>query len=185
MYKFKEFKNFKLIIVLIFQSACVTILDHPPVHAVQAENVHVTLVTLEISVMLLLVIVLLGITKMDLSAVVSILFLDSWNMPWNVERNFLESLLNFKHIRQMLFLLACGCYSNGSSSIDCSSSGECACNPGYTGDKCDSCDEGYYKSGSDCIGNIFVLMIRTHYYIIDCIDWFIFNIWKMYILLLT
>ena len=67
----------KLIIVLIFQSACVTILDHPPVHAVQAENAHVMLVTLEKSVMLLLVIVILGITKMDLSATVSILFHDS------------------------------------------------------------------------------------------------------------
>ena len=57
----------------------------------------------------------------------------------------------------MLFLLACECDPHGSSSTSCSSSGECTCNPGYTGDKCDNsnCTLGYYSSGSQCFGKSF------------------------------
>ena len=56
----------------------------------------------------------------------------------------------------MLFCLACGCNLDGSANDSCSLSGICTCKTCYTGDKCDSCESDYYKSGSNCIGNIFV-----------------------------
>ena len=46
----------------------------------------------------------------------------------------------------------------GSSSVSCSLSGVCTCNTGYSGDKCDTCQSGYFNqtgSGSNCTGNIF------------------------------
>ena len=51
--------------------------------------------------------------------------------------------------------LACNCDIFGSSSTSCSSSGECNCKTGYTGQKCSSCLLGYYKSGSNCYCKIF------------------------------
>ena len=53
------------------------------------------------------------------------------------------------------FCLECGCDSDGSSSSSCIS-GNCTCKTGYTGDKCDSCESDYYKSGSNCTGKTFV-----------------------------
>ena len=58
----------------------------------------------------------------------------------------------------MLFCLACGCYTEGSSNSSCNSTGQCTCETGYTGDKCDSCESEYYKSGSNCTGKNFVMI---------------------------
>ena len=52
---------------------------------------------------------------------------------------------------------ACNCYSTGSSSVSCSSSAQCTCKTGYTGKTCSSCSSGYYRSGSNCYGEIDLL----------------------------
>ena len=55
----------------------------------------------------------------------------------------------------MLFSLDCECDSNGSTLTQCDLTGICSCYPGYTGDKCDSCESDYYRVNSDCIGKTF------------------------------
>ena len=52
---------------------------------------------------------------------------------------------------------ACGCYSTGSQDSNCNNVGQCTCNDGYVGLKCDSCNtDGYYMSGSGpiCTGTM-------------------------------
>ena len=51
--------------------------------------------------------------------------------------------------------LACNCVTSGSASTSCSSSGQCSCKAGYTGKTCSSCTTAYYKSGSNCYGEIY------------------------------
>ena len=41
-------------------------------------------------------------------------------------------------------VLACNCHRIGSQSKSCTYNGKCACNVEYTGDKCDSCQIGYF-----------------------------------------
>ena len=53
----------------------------------------------------------------------------------------------------------CNCDENGASSTLCSSSGQCTCKTGYTGQTCSSCSSGYYKSGSYCYGEICLFII--------------------------
>ena len=45
-------------------------------------------------------------------------------------------------------IAACGCSSIGSSSSTCDFSGKCPCKVGYTGKKCDQCQNGYSKDRS-------------------------------------
>ncbi|XP_075059154.1 laminin subunit alpha-2 isoform X2 [Mixophyes fleayi] len=40
--------------------------------------------------------------------------------------------------------ITCNCNSFGSKSFDCDDNGQCRCQPGVTGDKCDHCARGYY-----------------------------------------
>ena len=58
-----------------------------------------------------------------------------------------------------IFFLDCNCDENGASSTLCSSSGQCTCKTGYTGQTCSSCSSGYYKSGSYCYGEICLFII--------------------------
>ena len=54
-------------------------------------------------------------------------------------------------------LSGCGCNSSGttdSSSTCDDNSGECSCQTGYSGTKCDECSSGYKLSGSTCIEGI-------------------------------
>lgn len=39
----------------------------------------------------------------------------------------------------------CNCNSFGSKSFDCEESGQCWCQPGVTGKKCDRCARGYFN----------------------------------------
>ena len=62
-------------------------------------------------------------------------------------------------LKMWLFLhSACGCYTTGSQDSNCNNVGQCTCNDGYVGLKCDSCNtEGYYTSSSSgpiCTGTI-------------------------------
>ena len=41
--------------------------------------------------------------------------------------------------------LECGCDSVGSVSSECDSTGNCTCNDGFDGVKCDNCAEAYYS----------------------------------------
>ena len=41
--------------------------------------------------------------------------------------------------------LECKCDPEGSSSIECSSNGQCTCNIGYTGEKCDICADTFFS----------------------------------------
>ena len=80
--------------------------------------------------------------------------------------------------------LACSCSSQGSTQSDstscnglcpCNSNGECYCNSGYIGDKCDSCDSvnGYFtpdvnSNGETICEGTLELMLRPLYgYFID------------------
>ena len=40
--------------------------------------------------------------------------------------------------------IACGCGSSGASSTSCTSSGVCTCKSNFVGDKCTSCNAGFY-----------------------------------------
>lgn len=40
--------------------------------------------------------------------------------------------------------VSCNCNSFGSKSFDCDDNGQCHCQPGVAGDKCDHCARGYY-----------------------------------------
>ena len=41
-------------------------------------------------------------------------------------------------------LIDCGCSSYGSNSTTCTSSGVCTCKSNFVGDKCTSCNAGFY-----------------------------------------
>nr|XP_057920257.1 laminin subunit gamma-3 isoform X2 [Doryrhamphus excisus] len=43
--------------------------------------------------------------------------------------------------------LPCYCNTNGSTSLQCDSEGRCACASGVTGDKCDTCHDGFHSLG--------------------------------------
>ena len=38
----------------------------------------------------------------------------------------------------------CACHSEGSTTAQCDANGQCSCQPGVTGEKCDTCMSGYY-----------------------------------------
>ena len=48
----------------------------------------------------------------------------------------------------------CGCNGVGTTNVtSCDSEGVCSCKIGYTGDKCDECEPGYYsEDGETCLG---------------------------------
>ena len=50
-------------------------------------------------------------------------------------------------------ITACDCNPDGGTSLACDSAGRCIpCKSGYTGEKCQDCQIGYYKSGNQCKG---------------------------------
>ena len=52
-------------------------------------------------------------------------------------------------------ILECGCDPVGTLlGTTCDSEGECQCKDGYTGDKCDQCEPGFYtEDGETCLGS--------------------------------
>ena len=71
-------------------------------------------------------------------------------------------IIQLQNNRNKMFViqfLACNCVASGSSSTSCSSSGQCSCKAGYTGKTCSSCSSGYYRSGSNCYGDNYLLII--------------------------
>ena len=61
--------------------------------------------------------------------------------------------VNYRNIKSINFqspiFPECGCSCRGSmdEGKTCSPQGKCTCKPGYTGDKCDKCTEGFYLEG--------------------------------------
>ena len=57
-------------------------------------------------------------------------------------------------------ILECLCNTFGSEDTNCSNDeGVCTCKEGYTGDKCDSCAEGYFQVNNDCISKLMFVYI--------------------------
>ena len=57
-------------------------------------------------------------------------------------------------------ILECLCNTFGSEDTNCSNDeGICTCKEGYTGDKCDSCAEGYFQVNNDCISKLMFVYI--------------------------
>ena len=50
----------------------------------------------------------------------------------------------------MTMILACQCDVNGAKDQNCDEDGQCNCNEGYTGDRCDSCIDTYFKNDNLC-----------------------------------
>ena len=69
----------------------------------------------------------------------------------------LQRYLNFfKKVENSLLIssLECDCFAIGTKkNTACDINGKCSCKVGYVGDKCDSCDNGYFKlSNGVCEG---------------------------------
>ena len=45
-------------------------------------------------------------------------------------------------------VLACNCYNQGSLDLKCDANGICICKPGYSGNKCIDCSQGYVKTST-------------------------------------
>ena len=64
------------------------------------------------------------------------------------------------------YILGCKCYCKGTINEDktCDESGQCNCKPGYTGDKCDECEVGFYIRGhalsQECLGTFQQIIIN-------------------------
>ena len=60
-----------------------------------------------------------------------------------------------KILQKHFLILECKCYAIGTKeNTTCSDTGKCTCKMGYAGDKCDTCDKGYFKqSDGVCKGN--------------------------------
>ena len=73
----------------------------------------------------------------------------------NCKGNISESLLENFETSSLLGCLECKCYAIGTKeNTTCSDTGKCTCKMGYVGDKCDTCDKGYFKqSDGVCKGN--------------------------------
>ena len=52
-----------------------------------------------------------------------------------------------------MFFEACECNDEGSKDKTCDKEGKCTCNDHVDGDKCSTCNEGYYKF-PECLGKI-------------------------------
>ena len=68
--------------------------------------------------------------------------------------------------KQNLFMpiLECLCNTFGSEDTNCSNDeGVCTCKEGYTGDKCDSCAEGYFQVNNDCISKLMFVHLLSNY----------------------
>ena len=52
------------------------------------------------------------------------------------------------------YISDCGCNSEGSTSLQCSSTGKCNCKSNIDGNKCDTCKSSYFGFPS-CSGKIF------------------------------
>ena len=51
---------------------------------------------------------------------------------------------------QWSYFLACECIVAGSTSLDCDTAGMCTCQPGFAGDKCETCDTANGYTGAAC-----------------------------------
>ena len=71
------------------------------------------------------------------------------------------------------YCLECKCYAIGTKeNTTCSDTGKCTCKLGYAGDKCDTCDKGYFKqSDGVCKGNNRKNNLHSkHFMFLLCLD---------------
>ena len=52
-------------------------------------------------------------------------------------------MLRDKNDKFLNFIVECGCNPEGSQNGNCDSYGQCSCNVGFTGTKCNGCATGY------------------------------------------
>ena len=53
--------------------------------------------------------------------------------------------MNVMNLELKFIFIECGCSTDGSNSTACDSTGQCECQKGFNGTKCDECDTGYYE----------------------------------------
>ena len=68
-----------------------------------------------------------------------------------------------------IYFAECNCSPNGRTSESCDSSGQCTCNQGSEGVKCDQCQEGFIGEKCDKIGmDYFYYLSQTVYTFQGC-----------------
>ena len=66
-------------------------------------------------------------------------------------------------LRSLFVISACSCMTAGSKDASCTdSNGDCTCNTGYTGSKCDSCANEYFMDDGKCKGMVSLFRIYSH-----------------------
>ena len=79
----------------------------------------------------------------------------TFRIRFQIAKVISESLQENFETSSLFDCLECKCYAIGTKeNTTCSDTGKCTCKMGYAGDKCDTCDKGYFKqSDGVCKGN--------------------------------